>query len=320
MGRDGCKVSERVDRPYEQRVQTRLAGTGDWLLEDPRYNRWLEFGSEANILWLRGGAGVGKSTICSQTIDRLEASRPEATVAFHFFSFDEEQSPRHVYRNVARRLFFSVYSNERDEISEEVLELLRSDSTSIGALQMMIAALVAEAKSCFILLDGLDEELENSKKERWQNARALLTFFITLASAPDSGLKLWCSSQDHREIRQLFTKAEKIQLSAAKNTGDIEKLLQLALNERDYLDTVAESKKEQILADLRKQVNGSFLWATLMLDVIKDALSLADVEEMVSQGIPHDFETYLERMVRRFPLTQHKFIRFADYSFQNSSR
>ncbi|KAK2029177.1 hypothetical protein LX32DRAFT_589059 [Colletotrichum zoysiae] len=172
----------------------------------------------------------------------------------------------------------------------------------------MIAALVAEAKSCFILLDGLDEEIENSKKERWQNASAVLSFFVNLASEPDSGLKLWCSSQDHREIRHLLKRAEQIQLSATKNTGDIDKLLQSALKGQDYLEKVQESKKEEILADLRKQVNGSFLWATLMLDIIRDALRLADVEEMVAKGIPHDFETYLERLVRRFPPTQHKFI------------
>ncbi|KAK2013704.1 hypothetical protein LZ32DRAFT_529762 [Colletotrichum eremochloae] len=172
----------------------------------------------------------------------------------------------------------------------------------------MIVALVAEAKSCFILLDGLDEELENSKKERWQNASALLSFFVNLASEPDSSLKLWCSSQDHRAIRQLLTKADQIQLNATKNTEDIEKLLQSALEGRDYLEKVEKSKKEEILADLRKQVNGSFLWATLMLDFIREALSLAAVEEMVAKGIPHDFETYLQRLVRRYPPTQHKFI------------
>ncbi|EFQ26904.1 hypothetical protein CGRA01v4_07895 [Colletotrichum graminicola] len=203
MGRDGCKVSDGIDRPYDQHVQTRIPKTGTWLLEDAQFRRWVEAGSEANILWLRGGAGVGKSTICSQIVDRLESLRPEATVAFHFFSFNEELSPTHVYRNIARRLFFSVYDNEGDEISEEVLELLRLDPTSLRALQRMVAVLVAESKSCFILLDGLDEELENSKKERWQNASAVLSFFINLASEPDSGLKLWCSSQDHRAIRQL---------------------------------------------------------------------------------------------------------------------
>ncbi|EFQ26905.1 hypothetical protein CGRA01v4_07896 [Colletotrichum graminicola] len=106
----------------------------------------------------------------------------------------------------------------------------------------------------------------------------------------------------------LLTKAEQIQLSAAKNTGDINKLLQSALEGRDYLDMVEESKKKEILADLRRQVDGSFLWATLMLEIFKEALRFADVEEMVAKGIPHDFETYLERLVRRFPPTQHKFI------------
>lgn len=303
-GADCTSLNESNFRRQYQRQRERLGGTGNWLYNDQHFCHWMEPDSGSNILWLRGGPGVGKSIICSHAIEELETLRQEAVVAFHFFSFDEEEHMEQIYRNLAGQLFFALYS-ETEEISERVLGIVRLAPT-VRTLQEMVRALIAETAATFVFLDGLDEEC--SKKGRWDAAGDVLAFLVGCAKESDSSLKLWCSSQDHRYMKDSLAGSEEIQLSAATNSKDIEKFFESAFMSKDF-DELDETTKKTIMKDLKKQVNGNFLWASLMLDTIREATDVPSINKIVKKGFPDDFEKYLERKIRGFPPDKHNKIR-----------
>ncbi|EQB58542.1 hypothetical protein CGLO_01212 [Colletotrichum gloeosporioides Cg-14] len=307
-GAHGSVLSDSNASRHKRRLGRQLDGTGQWLLEDYHFRHWLEPDSGSNVLWLRGGAGVGKSIICSHAINELERLRPKAAIASHFFSFDEEETPMDIYRSLAVQLYESLYG-DTGEVSERLWSLLRGDVAKQVDLQRAIKALLLEASSAFVFIDGLDEQCEDLKKnKKWDQVSDIISFLNATAQETEIALKLWYSSQDNQSIRNLLSESEEIQLGAAINSIDIERFLTLSLTSTQFLE-IESSIKAMILKNLKKQVNGSFLWASLMIDVIKEAPTVRHIFHIVEEGFPDDFETYLQRMISRYPHSIHEFIR-----------
>ncbi len=299
----GGNQLDDVSGRHQQKQMKLLPGTGDWLFKDPHFTYWLDSDSKSNVLWLSGGPGVGKSVLCSHAVESLRTSHMHSAVAFYYFAFDEDLDILMVYRDIAMQLFYEVYS-EDEEISEHIYQCTRV-SPNVRAMKDLVKILIAELQSTFVFLDGLDEE--SSDKNRWLVTTDILSFFVDMAKQEMSPLKLWCSSQDRRKIRDHLTGCEEIQLSAATNSQDIEHFFKDALD-REFTELDTQTRKA-ILKDLRRQVNGNFLWASFMLDTISEAPDLKQLHAVIKEGLPESFENYLEKKVAGFKPSQHRFLR-----------
>ncbi|OBR07672.1 Zinc finger protein [Colletotrichum higginsianum IMI 349063] len=292
------------------RLQTRLherhhTGTGAWLSHNTKFVRWLRPDSGSNVLWLVGGSGFGKSVLCAHTIENLGSQEPNSMVAFHYFSFDEPQQPLTIYQNIADQLCFQVYGpSSEEEASDHVSEAIQGN-LDVTSLQNLIRILVTESKSTYIFLDGLDEEYLD--KGRFSSATKAVSFFMDIATQDLSGLKLWCSSQDRRKIKDLFDNSEVIHVSSSDNGGDIEAFVGSSLQSVDFEDVELETKAE-LLTRLRSQVQGNFLWAAMMVESMEIATSTREIWNVVGKGLPEDFEKFLEKRIRAFKPSHHPFI------------
>lgn len=302
--RNRADLNESNTRRQHQREKELLQGTGNWLFKNVSFSKWLAGHSQSNILWLNGGAGVGKSVICARAVQEIRTQHPSFAVAFQYFSFDETDTASTIYRNIAEQLFLELYY-PKEEISDQVYELVQNPANE-RTLKDLIKVLVAELECTYVFIDGLDEEYAD--KIRWEGASDVVAFFVDLASQPDSSMKLWCSSQDRGKIRELMESAEQIELGASINSQDIETFFVSALETRDYGE-LDPPTKARVLSDLKGQVNGNFLWASLMLDTIGDATSLKELQAVVKEGLPEDFEKYLARKIQNLKKSQHGFLR-----------
>ena len=293
---------EDTDNRYHQHHGKPLLGTGEWLFEDPHFTHWIDRHSRSNILWLSGGAGVGKSVLCSHAIDTLRASHEQSAVDFYYFTFDEDIDLFMAYRSIAMQLYYEVYT-EDEEISEHVYQCTRG-TPNLRSVKDLIEILISELESIFIFVDGLDEE--SSDKARWEITSDIVSFLVDIAKREMSPLKLWCSSQDRRYIRDILSGCEEIQLGAAMNNQDIEKLFRDALD-KEFMELDSKTKTN-ILVDLKRQMNGNFLWASFMLDTIGAAPDLKQLYADIIEGLPEDFEKYLEK-IASFHSKQHHFLR-----------
>ncbi|RDW66363.1 hypothetical protein BP6252_09998 [Coleophoma cylindrospora] len=300
--RGGHLLNESNDRHQHKHEKVLLEGTGEWINIDERWKRWKDPKSEVNVLWLNGDPGVGKSVVCAYGARSIRGEDTSCATASQYFSFDEAESLSTVYRNIAEQLFHQLYSVD-EEVSDHVYDVTqRPGNEATSSLKMLIRLFSLELKSTYIFLDGFDEE--HSVKERWDNTSDIVSFFTGLAKEPRSTLKLWCSTQKYRKIQDLMKDAETIDLTPTKNGADIEALFAHALRTRNFVE-LDPVKTDQLLSNLKQQVHGNFLWASMMLDMISDASSLKQLQDMVTEGLPEDFEKYLANRMKRVKRTHH---------------
>jgi hypothetical protein len=252
-----------------------------------------------------GGPGVGKSVLCARMIQEVQTKHPSAVTAFQYYSFDEIEVLSNVYRNIAEQLFHELYGQD-EEISDEIYYISQGPSNEF-TLKILIEIMVQEAKNCYIFLDGLDEEYSDSKRR--DAAEELICFLRGLAEQEGSTIKLWFSSQDRRKLRDSLAGAAVVELSAQTNSQDIEAFFTEALSRKDFTELSGDSKRA-ILGDLRKQVHGNFLWASMMVETISEATSSKELLLAVKNGLPEDFEVYLEKKVKAFKNNLHCFLRY----------
>ncbi len=77
---------------FEEAKSKRLDGTCDWILDHPSFREWLSTGnptSAANLLWINGGAGFGKTVLCTRMVEHLISTLAEP-VAYFFLSSEFE--------------------------------------------------------------------------------------------------------------------------------------------------------------------------------------------------------------------------------------
>jgi hypothetical protein len=291
-----------IDR-QQQQLQRITPGTGTWLFEDSQFANWRHTSSASNVLWLKGGPGVGKSVLCANAINELQESQLDAAIVFHYFTFDDSDTRLTIYRSLAVQLFHELYDGST-EISEHVIEIA-SGAFNLDSVKKLIKVLIAELRATYIFLDGIDEEI--STTERWDAANDIISFLLNIARQEDSPLKFWCSSQDRQKIRSLLGDCEEIHLGAATNDKDIGAFFQAAL-EASELEELDSSTKSDIQQSLKKQVDGNFLWASFMLETIADAPSLKQLQAVMKQGLPESFEKYLERKIAGIKPSHHAFL------------
>ena len=82
-----------------------------------------------------------------------------------------------------------------------------------------------------------------------------------------------------------------------RNSSDIEEYLKSSLPKLRSLD-IDPGTKKLVLNDLQRQTRGNFLWASLMVEAISTAASLEDVQELIQEGLPKDYEVYYDRKLR----------------------
>ncbi|KAF2998069.1 hypothetical protein E8E14_000215 [Neopestalotiopsis sp. 37M] len=283
-----------------------ILGSGQWLLENPLFQQWIDPTTQVDTVWLHGDPGMGKSVICARAVEEVKTQNPLATVAFQYYSFDEDDDhPTLTYRNLASQLFRGLY--ERD-ILDDLIDITRFPDTEV-AFQTFIELLVGEAKQTYIFIDGIDEKAVDAhgktQSKRWANARSLLRFLIKLTEEPGSRLKIWCSSQDQQQIRDELSALPTIHMSESTNSQDIEEYFAIALRkkfEARFAKFDAESK-DFVLEELKSQARGNFLWASLMIRTIENARSLKDLKDKLKEGLPEDFQNYLMKQVKALPRT-----------------
>lgn len=293
--RGGSRLNESNLR-HQKRGEKALSsseGADPWLLKTKDFECWFNQEGSSDGLWLKGGCGTGKSVICSQTILHVKSSAADAGVAFHYYSFDEQSLPVKIFRNVAEQLYDQLYQYE-DDVSDAIYDLVKNTSDNETNLKDMIKHLASELSRTYIFIDGLDEECID--KMRWEDASDVVNFFKSIAEDDGSTLRVWCSSQVHPKIADMLIHFRKIQVDEDANSGTIEVFIANALHSLDRLD-INPGTKKLVLKQLKDQARGNFLWASVMVDSVKNATSEDDIEKELATAFPDDVEKYYSRKI-----------------------
>ncbi|OCL03472.1 hypothetical protein AOQ84DRAFT_433927 [Glonium stellatum] len=288
--RRGSTLNESNFR-HQTRGISALKGPGErtcgWLLKDGTFQEWIN--ENSSTLWLNAPPGTGKSVLCASVVRHIKETRPLSGIAYQYYRFDEQCSSMQAFRNIAEQLF-EQFHDQLQDIPDQLHTFVRKNNGDPENIKKFIEFIVSELPA-YILIDGLDEGTE------WPEVYEVVQFFEELACMTLPAVRLWCSSQDRRWIRQSLEHFKVIQVDEHRNSSDIEEYLKSSLPRIRSLD-IDVGTKILILYDLKRQTRGNFLWASLMVEAISAAASLEDIQELIQKGLPKDYEVYYDRKLR----------------------
>ena len=134
----------------------RHEGTGNWFLECPQFQKWLN--GSGRHLWLHGPLGCGKTVLSTIIIDCLKSEESLETLSFFFdFADLKKQKPDHMVRSLVMQLY--QLGGPAVEKLDDFFRMHNQgqDQPSPSDLEEILHAMIRDSGSLCIIIDALDE-------------------------------------------------------------------------------------------------------------------------------------------------------------------
>jgi len=199
-------------------IKLRQPGTGQWLLESPRFQAWLQ---RKQTLFCPGIPGAGKTVLTAIVIDHLTKqyhANPDVGIAYVYCNFRQkvEQTHNQLLATLLRQLAERRMSVPKD--IKELYEMHNSKKTrpSTDELKGALQSIADSYSRVFVVVDALDEcQMSDGCCERFiedcfaLQGRCHANLFMTSRFLP--------------EITEKFNNASTFEIRAAPE--DVEKYL-----------------------------------------------------------------------------------------------
>ncbi|KAL3455860.1 hypothetical protein BJX64DRAFT_294641 [Aspergillus heterothallicus] len=251
-----------------------------WILQDPQYTAWKD-GDEVGLLWIKGGAGKGKTMLSVGLIEELARPQDESTVVIYFFCQNADYE-LNTLGAILKGLILQLVNQQAG-----LKELLRrrwdteqesfsEDMTSWQSLWNILFEMLARCKysRVYMVVDALDEIKWLLTSRPWDGAERVL-----LAGHDQVQVSL-----DGEHTSELVSGAVKAYINS--------KVEELSRQHR-YGATL----KREIETELTERSEGTFLWVSL---VCKSLEGVARDEALSTlQSLPPGLHPFYDRVLNQ---------------------
>ena len=260
-----------------------------------RVERWLDISDSSQYLLLYGGPGTGKSAFSA-----------------HYFHFDSRtvcsifcewgcrnySDTAQIIKNIAFQMALKL-SAYRIRLTE-LLESSSGKLASYGAQELFDLLLIQPLygwiennTTILVIIDGADEANANGRNE-------LAELLASYADRLPSFLKILITSRNDSIVQRCFSDCEELHIDMYQdeNRKDIYRFLKEQL--RAQLNGCPSWRREQILDELARKSENSFLYAELLVKSIRASHYSLDRISKVPKGL---YGLYFTWMQRKFPDT-----------------
>ena len=242
----------------------------DWVFEMREFKQWLEAdsGSIERAFWVRGSAGIGKSTMAGYIIEYLKATYPSSIVAYFFCKSGEEklENASDIVRTIAYQC------SKKCESIQRMLQVLRKEQfqiSSTAGINLLLKKLLKEplstvSEDIYIVLDGLDEadgrKLDRTDNRKRSEIEVLIEGLVGLKVAR----VLFISRPDVPILYETPLLLKK--LISKDNIGDIETYVRHELSKTtSKVQKWYPKDKGEPIDFFVQRSNGLFLWVSSAL-------------------------------------------------------
>ncbi|KAH8745767.1 ankyrin repeat-containing domain protein [Hyaloscypha finlandica] len=245
----------------------RVAGTCEWLLKRSEFEDWTT-GNDLELLWLIGPPGIGKTIISSFLVEELQRKAKEdaSMILAHYFC-DAGHEKRKTAIAILRGILVQFFQQQPDffELIREVYKIEKS--SMVEDVYSLWRVLVQVLKNCgnskiYILIDALDECEEPSRKD-----------FLGLLEEldPSSKARILITGRPEPDINEAAqSRGQSLRLDSGKINEDLSKFINIRVDELQTKKKKNYPTKliEDIRTTLQEKHEGTFLWASLVLEDI----------------------------------------------------
>lgn len=266
------------------------AGTCDWILSNPAFNKWFDGNEKSTqLLWLHALPASGKSILSSFIINHLLDG---SFCAYYFFRFGDQSKRslstclRTITFQIAKQ--FPQFRQALREMTFATTTLEKMDPKTIW--EKIFVGLLFKMRftsTIYWVIDALDEsDHPQLLVELMQN--------ISVSSTP---IKVLLVSRQTPELITTFERlsivAPVVYLPLENTKKDIRICVQ---KEVQYMHAPAEFRS-QVVEKLVSAAIGNFLWASLALEEVLTCNTQEDLDETL-EGIPSGMQQLYQRMER----------------------
>ncbi|OBT70089.1 hypothetical protein VE03_00429 [Pseudogymnoascus sp. 23342-1-I1] len=266
---------------------------GLWLLENTKVKAWLDpTDANANLLWLKGIPGAGKTILTSRLIAVMREMDRHDVV---FFYCKDEDKLRNSLAAILKGLISQLLTINPGVLSYLYDECAKSREVtieSLTALKLLITIAVDCGEPLWLIVDGLDE---CEQKE----TRKILTWMLPLLKSGDgpSNLRLLIVSRDEGDIGARLSKAPGITLhNLEAHSNEIRVYTSRKLMKIQKKFQLSKEEAKELGDRINSGAKGMFLFARLMLKHLKCQTSLTELRAEVN---PSQFPDGLDQVYER---------------------
>ena len=322
---EAANAEERRDKAEEDEALRRLAKvnterviqyhSGKYLGETrlhifEKIRLWLDDRtSENRVMVISGDAGMGKSVIAAVVCQRMQhAGR---LLGSHFCQHNKERyrNPKVMLQSLACQLC-DVLPEYKSELVKKLSRNLGVDMNSLEVQELFeflfeepLCSVGDPGRNLLLVIDGLDESEYKGRNN-----------LLDVVANHFCKLPLWfrflVTTRPEVNIADRLQKFNPIQLEQdnEENVKDIRLFLE------KQLSSVIQSGSEDVVIDaLVRKAAGHFLYAYLMVDFIKENVSLLTPEELgrtLPSGVSSVYQSYFERLEKELEIGEDQFLTF----------
>ncbi|KLO08317.1 WD40 repeat-like protein [Schizopora paradoxa] len=242
--------------------------------------KWLKNPQAPNILWISGAPGAGKSAIATTLAKKVFPCIRLCTRVSAKRDFADRSNPSNLWRTLIYDIALS-HAGLRGSVMEALLKPSVNINNQSDCMTLLIQAIKGQQYLPVVaVIDGIDECFVKDNEDWWM----LLRTIADCANRSHS-FKLVVASRDLNDIRSALKDiSQTVRLTTGTDTlkednADLEKFF---LSPRAALPTswLAEDTVQLLV----KHASGSFIWAKLLVGLVKLKADLP-IEDIMNEDV-----------------------------------
>ena len=228
----------------------RVDGTGQWLLDHPKFRMWRDNMVSNNLLWACGIPGSGKSTLASLIIDKLQEDFSGQSYATVFAYFDYQDQERQISDSITASLLQQIASTN-PELPEPVMNLHKQFKSKdirpqLQDLAKTFSLVSREFERVFVVIDALDECDEGKHRQ------AFIEVLHTIRE--QANIRILITSRPHpQDIKKAFASASQVTVEA--RDSDLRKYLAKEIENSDAVELIDGPFQVEIIEKITNKAN-----------------------------------------------------------------
>ena len=279
-----------------------LEGSYKWVLDHPDFQRWRN-DKQSRLLWIKGGAGKGKTMLLIGIINELSKLTSTSVAGLlSFFLCQNTDAQLNNATAVLRGLIYVLIIQQSFLISHVQAEYGRASQrlfegdNAFYALSIIFQNMLRDSRltEAYLIVDALDE-CETGLPQ-------LLDLITQTAQAPSTRVKWILSSRDRPDIEQQLTLVDagvrlSLEVNAELVSQAIDKYIDYKVSQLTSIrnDNVLQS---EVRKQLREKADGTFLWVALVFEELRNFFLAGDVLRIL-KGVPRGLQPLYDRMMEQ---------------------